>query len=98
MGIITFVPHLNFMIMANKRDLKRNINNVLGEIIDIVVEHEKEPTADGDAIIEDAIATFDNLIARVNDRTVEDKKTHFKSINDDLESKGRALINRINKL
>ena len=38
------------------------------------------------------------MIARVNDRSVEDTKTHFKAINSDLEAKGRALIDRINKL
>ncbi|NNL83751.1 MAG: hypothetical protein HKP28_10215, partial [Winogradskyella sp.] len=57
-----------------------------------------KPTKESEAIIDDAIATFDSLIAKVNDRKVEDKKTHFKAINEELESKGRDLIERINKL
>ena len=88
--------------MANKRDLKKDINYVLGDIIEAVyiweLANTKKPTKESDAIIDDAIATFDELIARANARDVEDKKGHFKSINADLESKGRALIDRINKL
>ena len=88
--------------MANKRDLKKDINYVLGDIIEAVyiweLTNAEKPTKESDAIIDEAIATFDNLIARVNDRSVEDSKTHFKAINSDLETKGRALIERINKL
>ena len=88
--------------MANKRDLKKDINYVFGDIIEAVyyweLENTQKPTKESDAIIDDAIASFDELIARVNDRNVEDKKTHFKAINNDLEAKGKALIDRINKL
>ncbi len=88
--------------MANKRDLKKDINYVFGDILDAVyyweLENTQKPTKDSEAIIEEAFGAFDELIARVNDRSVEDSKVHFKSINSDLESKGRALIERINKL
>jgi hypothetical protein len=88
--------------MANKRDLKKDINYVLGDIIEAVyvweLAHSEKPTKESDAIIEEAIATFDNLITKVNDRSPENKKAHFKSINTELEEKGRALIEKINKL
>ena len=88
--------------MANKRDLKKDINYVFGDIIEAVyyweLENSEKPTKESEAIIDDAIASFDELIARANDRKVDDKKAHFKSINADLEAKGRALIDRINKL
>lgn len=88
--------------MANKRDLKKDINYVFGDIIEAVyyweLENSDKPTKESEAIIDEAIASFDELIGRVNDRIVEDKKAHFKSINTDLEAKGRALIDRINKL
>jgi hypothetical protein len=88
--------------MANKRDLKKDINYVLGDIIEAVyvweLSHTEKPTKESDAVIDEAIATFDELIARVNDRSVEDKKAHFKAINNDLESKGRGLIEKINTL
>ena len=88
--------------MANKRDLKKDINYVLGDIIEAVYHWElSNPSKDdkkSEAIIDDAITTFDDLIAQVNAKDVENAKTHFKSINKDLEDKGRALIERINKL
>lgn len=88
--------------MANKRNLKKDINYVLGDIIEAVYVWELTnagtATDDGDAIIDEAIEVFDELITRVNDRTVEDKKAHFKAINAELETKGRALIDKINNL
>lgn len=88
--------------MANKRDLKKDINYVLGDIIEAVyvweLSNSQKPTKESEAIIDEAIATFDELIVRVNDRSAEDTKAHFKAINADLESKGRGLIEKINKL
>ena len=88
--------------MANKRDLKKDINYVLGDIIEAVyiweLANAEKPTKASEAIIDEAIETFDELIARVNDRSVEDKKAHFKAINNDLEAKGKSLIDKINKL
>lgn len=88
--------------MANKRDLKKDINYVFGDIIEAVyyweLENAQKPSTESEAIIDEAIASFDELIARVNDRSVEDRKAHFKAINTDLEAKGKALIERINKL
>ncbi|WP_111683751.1 hypothetical protein [Winogradskyella tangerina] len=88
--------------MANKRDLKKEINYVLGEIMGYVEDWEKsnsnESTKESNAILDDTYDTFLEFIGRVNDRSVEDKKAHFKAIRNDLEEKGRALIERINKL
>ncbi|MDN3492538.1 hypothetical protein [Winogradskyella bathintestinalis] len=88
--------------MSNKRDLKKDINYVLGDIIEAVyiweLTNSENSTKESEAIIDEAIVTFDELIARVNDRSVENKKAHFKAINNDLESKGRDLIEKINKL
>lgn len=88
--------------MANKRDLKKDINYVLGDIIEAVyvweLSNSEKPTKESEAIIDEAITTFDELITRTNNRTVENKKAHFKAIGNDLESKGTALIEKINKL
>jgi len=88
--------------MANVRDLKKDINYVLGDIIEAVYVWEyantDKDTKKSEAIIDEAIDTFDELIAKVNDRNVEDKKAHFKGISAELEKKGRSLIEKINKL
>ena len=88
--------------MANVRDLKKDINYVLGDIIEAVYIREYSNTdkeaKKSEAIIDEAIETFDELIAKVNTRNVENPKAHFKAINQELEDKGRALIEKINKL
>lgn len=88
--------------MANVRDLKKDINYVLGDIIEAVyiweLTNPKKENKESEAIIDDAIATFDELIVMVNERKVEDKKKHFKAINTELEEQGRKLIDRINAL
>lgn len=88
--------------MASKRDLKKDINYVLGDIIEAVyiweLTNPDKGTKDSEKIIDEAIETFDQLIHKLNDRSVEDKKSHFKSINTELESKGRKLIDKINAL
>ena len=88
--------------MANKRDLKKDINYLLGDIIEAVyvweLSNSEKDTKKSEAIIDEAIDVFDDLIEKVNDRSVENKKAHFKSINQELEKKGRALIDKINKL
>ncbi|GAA3626637.1 hypothetical protein [Flavivirga jejuensis] len=87
--------------MANVRDLKKDINYVLGDIIEAVYVWEyantDKDTKKSEAIIDEAIATFDELIVRVNTKS-ENAKAHFKAINADLEAKGRALIEKVNNL
>ena len=88
--------------MANVRNLKKDINYVLGDIIEAVYVWEynntDKDTKKSEAIIDEAIEIFDDLIAKVNDKSVENAKSHFKTINKELEEKGRGLIDKINKL
>ncbi|WP_194765897.1 hypothetical protein [Tamlana sp. I1] len=87
--------------MANVRDLKKDINYVLGDIIEAVYVWEysntDKDTKKSEAIIDEAIKTFDELIVKVNTKA-ENPKAHFKAINNELEEKGRALIEKINAL
>lgn len=88
--------------MANVRDLKKDINYVLGDIIEAVyiweLTNADKDDKKAESIIDEAITTFDELIAQVNDKKVENKKQHFKAINASLEEKGRKLIEKINSL
>ncbi|SFR31606.1 hypothetical protein SAMN04490243_0291 [Robiginitalea myxolifaciens] len=88
--------------MASIRILKRDINNVLGDIIEAVYIVEatqgSEPTQEGSAIIDKAIDTFDTLIAKVNDKEVENRRKHLKEVRKELETEATALVGRINKL
>ena len=88
--------------MANVRDLKKDINYVIGDIIEAVyiweLTNADKDDKKAEAIIDEAIETFDELIVKVNDKKVENKKQHFNAINVSLEEKGRKLIEKINGL
>jgi len=88
--------------MASVRDLKKDINYVLGDIIEAVYIVEaangKPDSKEGSKIIDGAIATFDDLIAKVNQRDVENRKQHLKSVRAELETKAKGLVDELNKL
>jgi ATP adenylyltransferase/5',5'''-P-1,P-4-tetraphosphate phosphorylase II len=88
--------------MASIKNLKKDINYVLGDIIqecyDWQLEHPKADTTESEAIIDDTIETFDELIAKVHAKDVENRKEHFKAINVELEKRATDLLIRVNKL
>ena len=88
--------------MSSIRDLKKDINFVLGDIIDAVYIWEainpKEDHDKSEAIIDDAISTFDELIAKVNDHKVDNRRAQLKAVSAELEERGKALIDRVNDL
>ena len=88
--------------MASIRNLKKDINNVLGDVIEAVyiVEHSnrQEGSKEGTSIIDQAIETFDRLISEVNKKEVEDRKAHLKQVRQSLEQEATALVERINKM
>jgi hypothetical protein len=88
--------------MANVRNLKKDINYVLGDIIEAVYIWEyanaDKDTKKSETIIDEAISAFDELIEKVNAKNVDNQKAHFKGIAKDLEAKGKALIEKVNAL
>ncbi len=88
--------------MASVKNLKKDINYTLGDIIEECYVWElvnpKEDTKKSEAIIDEAIETFDALIAKVHAKDVENKKAHFKAISAELEEKANALVAKVNKL
>ena len=88
--------------MPSVKNLKKDINFVLGDIIEAVYLFEIStsgvPTPETNALIDEAITAFDTLIAKVNAKNVENKKAHFKQINIELEQTANQLIAKINEL
>lgn len=86
--------------MASIKNLKKDINYVLGDVIEYALDVSilKNSPEKGDAIIDEAIEIFDNLVSKINDSKVENKKTHFKAINQELEIKAKSLVEKINSL
>ena len=88
--------------MASIKNLKKDINFVLGDIIEECYAWEllnpKADKKDSEQIMDEAIVAFDSLIDMINMKGVENKKAHFKNIEASLESKAVDLILRVNKL
>lgn len=88
--------------MASIKNLKKDINYTLGDIISICqVCAQLNPEADkakADAIVDEVIVTFDDLITKVNAKDVADKKAHYKAVNAELEAKANALLEQVNSL
>lgn len=88
--------------MASVKNLKKDINYTLGDIIEECYVWEllnpKEDTTNSQAIIDEAIAVFDGLLDKVHAKDVDNKKAHFKSINAELENQAKALIAKVNAL
>ena len=88
--------------MASVRNLKKDINYVLGDIIEAVYMWEiatgGKPTEKSEALIDEAIVIFDSLVAKVNAKNVENKKEHFRTINKELEDSAKQLVEKINAL
>lgn len=88
--------------MASVRNLKKDINYVLGDVIEECYMKEMlNPEVDSkkvQAIVDEAIESFDSLIERVNDKKVEKKSAHFKAVQSDLETVAGKLLDKVNKL
>lgn len=87
--------------MASIKNLKKDINYVLGDIItaaDLLQDSQPESAKEAEAIIDDAIATFDDLIAQINNKKVENRKAALVQVEKQLEEKAVALITRVNQL
>lgn len=82
--------------------LKKDVNYVMGDIIDAAYIHQmanpKEDPAKSEAVVDEAIKEYDELIAKINRRDVENKQKHFKEVQADLEAKAKALIEKLNAL
>lgn len=83
--------------MASIKDLKKDINYVLGDVIDACLAKGADAKKT-EALVDETIATFDELIAKIHAKDVENKKAHFSSISAELESKATKLLDKVNKL
>ena len=88
--------------MPSLRDLKKDINFVLGDIIEAVYIWEagsgNKESEEGTVIIDKAIDVFDELMNKVYQKDVEDRKAHFRSIRNELEEKATQLVDQLNSL
>ncbi|MDP3352355.1 MAG: hypothetical protein Q8S44_01265 [Flavobacteriaceae bacterium] len=88
--------------MASVKNLKKDINYVLGDVVDAIYLWEMyNPKADTKAsqvVVEEAFTSYDQLIARVNQKKIENKKDHFALVRKDLETIANSLVEKVNSL
>ena len=89
--------------MASIKNLKKDINYVLSDIIEEcyvwqILQDDAKKADKAEKIIDESINTFDALIEKVNAKDVENKKTHFNAISKELEEKASGLLAKIQKL
>jgi len=88
--------------MASVKNLKKDINYILGDIIEECyvweLSNPKSDNKKAEAIIDETIDTFDELIAKIHSKNIDNKKEHFKSISSELETRAKSLVEKVNKL
>ena len=89
--------------MASVKNLKKDINYVLSDIIEEcylwqMLQEDAKKADKAEKIIDEAILTFDELIEKVHTKEIENKKAHFKAISAELEKKATSLLSKIEKL
>ncbi|MTG98352.1 MULTISPECIES: hypothetical protein [Myroides] len=87
--------------MASVKNLKKDIHYVLGDIIQAIYIHEMATdgaTPQTEALLEETLTSFDELIEAVNAKNVENKKAHFKGVYSKLENVAGQLVEKINAL
>lgn len=88
--------------MASVRELKKDINFVIGDFIEAIYQWENETqkneSDEGNVLIDKAIGVFDDLMQKVHLKDVDNTKAHFQSIRQDLEENATKLAEELTKL
>lgn len=92
--------------MPNRRDIKKDINSVLGDVLEEcyseMLNHPDKNDDKINAIIDEAVDLADDLIGRVNSskklKSGKEMKTSFHAICDELHDKAIGYIEKLNAL
>lgn len=86
--------------MGSIRNLKKEINHVLGDILDaaeVNLEMAEAVTQEqADAFSEEVYATYDKLIENINNKKVENRRAHIKAVKKEFEEKANSFVEQIN--
>jgi hypothetical protein len=88
--------------MASVKNLKKEINYVLGDLVNIVYVWEMtnggKPTEATDAIVDGIYDQYDEFLTKINNKKVENKKEHYKQIRKEYEDAANQIVAKINDL
>jgi hypothetical protein len=88
--------------MASVKNLKKDLNNVIGEIIQNInlweLENSDKDLKKSEKLIDNCFHVFDELIKKIHQKDVKNKKDHYKKISLELTKKASILVESFNKL
>lgn len=88
--------------MASVKNLKKDLNNVIGEIIQNInlweLENSDKDLKKSEKLIDNCFNVFDELIKKIHQKDVKNKKDHYKKISLELTKKANILVESFNKL
>jgi hypothetical protein len=88
--------------MASVKNLKKDLNNVIGEIIQNInlweLENSDKDLKKSEKLVDKCFDVFDDLIKKIHQKDVKDKKDHFKTISLELTKKANDLVKSFNEL
>ena len=87
--------------MASIKNLKKDLNYIFSDIIEecyVWQQENKDEKEKAEVIIDNSIASFDTLVAKINAKVDNNVKDHFKSILTELESNVNDLRSEIDSL
>ncbi len=88
--------------MASRRQFKKDLNQTLSEVIEecYVIQGSADDATSKKAekLIDKAIETFDDIIAKLHQDQDKDPKAHFKALREELEKNTSSLYKEIEKI
>jgi|TARA_B100000780_G_scaffold128660_1_gene90213 hypothetical protein len=88
--------------MASVKNLKKDLNNIIGEIIQSInlweLDKSDKDLSKSEKLVDQCFDAFDEIIKKIHQKDVKNKKEHFKNVSLDLTVKASALVASFNKL
>jgi len=88
--------------MASVKNLKKDLNNIIGEIILSInlweFDKSDKDLAKSEKLVDQCFDAFDEIIKKIHQKDVKNKKEHFKNVSLDLTVKASELVASFNKL
>ena len=88
--------------MASVKNIKKDLNNIVGEIIQNInlweLENSDKDLTKSEKLVDQCFSAFDEIIKKIHLKDVKNKKEHFKAVSLDLTQKTSELVAAFNKL
>ena len=88
--------------MASIKNLKKDLNNIIGEIIQNInlwqLENSEEDLKKSEKLIDECFDTFDSFIKKIHQKNIENKNKYFKELSLDLTKSTKDLVKKFNSL